>query len=883
MANGAQFLRADLHIHSFGEFGSYDVKDSTMTPEAIVDMAMKKGLSIISITDHNEIQNSSVAINHAKGKGILVIPGIEVSTTQGHLLVYFSEFKDLRDFYGKLTITADRKTCQEGIVKCLDYAKSHNGIGVLAHIELESGFEKTIKRYGPQMDEVFIHDNLFGLEISSKSSVDFFTELDADSNRKKLFQLRKKSIEGLGISTLPKLMSSDAHTLDKLGTNADGNKKLTRIKVDELNYHAFKVALLNHSSRVRLEDFIPEQRPLIKSIRITGGLLDEIDVSLSSNLTCIIGSRGAGKSTFLEAIRETSGNKSKAKMVDSEVWPDSIDLAYQDETGQLTEFRREKFNTSNNLTDPQNGISKVLIESYGQGETADTIQHSDENPMVLISFLDSFLDIKTMHDEDQELINKLMSNTSECRKRRLDLLSFDETKKALSNEKKKMENLIQEKAGELAKFQNALLKEREIRSTLIKDLHELVKTYRDILGDQSTFDGFSKLNDDDIIIGKDYFNSVKELVSDFSKIVASKSEELNKSLNEKIDSLKVQLKDWSGKEKEYQDKIDKKKKELKEKGIPFDLGKINQISNDIIDLSKRVKSLETTQLELKNLVKERKEIIKERKDLKNKIYYKRYNFALEINKNLKNSMDGLFIDIEYQQGKFSKAFELELKSIMDWRTVQVPKALFIAQQMSPMEFADCCKRKNKKSFEAMKNAKGERLLTDSDIESIIKRLTNEQAYEDFEHLEFEDRPRITVTKVFYDDNGKKVTQKRSISRLSLGQQQSVLLGILMLSKSKTPLIIDQPEDNLDSEFIFKTIVKNLRKIKETRQVIIVTHNPNITVLGDAELIIPLKSTNTKTHVIDSGSIDRENTRKVCCEILEGGINAFKQRQAIYGI
>ena len=62
-----------------------------------------------------------------------------------------------------------------------------------------------------------------------------------------------------------------------------------------------------------------------------------------------------------------------------------------------------------------------------------------------------------------------------------------------------------------------------------------------------------------------------------------------------------------------------------------------------------------------------------------------------------------------------------------------------------------------------------------------------------------------------------------------------------------------------------------------------THNPNITVLGDAELIIPLKSTNTKTHVIDSGSIDRENTRKVCCEILEGGINAFKQRQAIYGI
>ena len=76
---------------------------------------------------------------------------------------------------------------------------------------------------------------------------------------------------------------------------------------------------------------------------------------------------------------------------------------------------------------------------------------------------------------------------------------------------------------------------------------------------------------------------------------------------------------------------------------------------------------------------------------------------------------------------------------------------------------------------------------------------------------------------------------------------------------------------------------NLRKIKEARQVIIVTHNPNIAVLGDAELIIPLKSTSIKSHVMSAGSIDRKETREMCCEILEGGKNAFKQRQTIYGI
>ena len=104
----------------------------------------------------------------------------------------------------------------------------------------------------------------------------------------------------------------------------------------------------------------------------------------------------------------------------------------------------------------------------------------------------------------------------------------------------------------------------------------------------------------------------------------------------------------------------------------------------------------------------------------------------------------------------------------------------------------------------------------------------------------------------------------------------------MLSDSVKPLLIDQPEDNLDSEFIYKTIVSTLRKIKERRQVIVVTHNPNIAVLGDAELIIPLKSTNNKSMVISSGSIDDKHTIDMCCQILEGGESAFKQRQKIYG-
>ena len=883
MAIGAKFLRADLHIHSYGEFGSYDVADHTMTPEAIVDTAIKKGLNIISITDHNEIQNSNTAISHSQGKDIFVIPGIEVSTIQGHLLVYFDTFKNLRDFFGKLTISTDKKTCLQGIVECLNFASQFNGIGVLAHIELESGFEKTIGRFGLAMEEIFKHPNLYGLEISTQKSIDLYTDNDVDVCRKKLVSLRRETF-ALGESyDLPKLMSSDSHTLNQLGINADGEKKLTRIKIDELDFHAFKIALISHESRIRLENFIPEQRSIIKSIQIDGGLLDKLNIDLSSNLTCIIGGRGTGKSTLLESLREVSGNKSQARVVNSDVWPQNISLTYEDEAGQIIEFKREKFAENQNITDPINGITKIDIETYGQGETANAIQHSDENPMILVNFLDKFIDINSLKVQEKDIVDKLRINQSDSRKLRLELLSLEETKKALLNEQKKLANLEKEKAGDLVKFQNALINERQIRKVLINDLNNLVNNYRKILNDNDIFKNFENLSDAEIIVGKDYFKKVKAIVSEFSKIVIEKSGELNAALNQKIQELKVELDNWKSKEKSILEDIDKKKTELEMQGIPFDLGKINQISRDIIDLSERVRKLENSQKVLNNLEIERKNLLKSRLDLKRKIYYIRYNCDETISQNLKNTMDGLLITVKYSEGKYSDNFENLLKNIMEWRTSQVPKAFLISRQLTPLEFVEACKKKNVDKLKSLKDGNGNRLLSDNDISSIIARIMKDYCFEDFEVIEYEDRPNINVTKIFQTEIGETQRTTKSISQLSLGQQQSVLLGILMLSKSNKPLIIDQPEDNLDSEFIFKTIVLNLRKIKESRQVIIVTHNPNIAVLGDAELIIPLKSTSVKSHVINSGSIDRKDTRTICCEILEGGQNAFKQRQKIYGI
>lgn len=444
-----------------------------------------------------------------------------------------------------------------------------------------------------------------------------------------------------------------------------------------------------------------------------------------------------------------------------------------------------------------------------------------------------------------------------------------------------MVNLERTKAADIVKYHNALLKEREFRGSLIKELNTLVKDYKVILGNKTIFENVASMTDSNIIVGKEYFNQVKSLVEQFSAVVATKEHELNEALTTKVAELQVQLNLWKQQENEIQAKIDAKKQELTQAGIPFDLGKINQISKDIIDLEKRVKNLLEEQKKLKDLEAMRNKIIKERIDNKKEIYRLHFAFAKKINSNLRNTIDDFSITVKYIENVYSPEFEETLKNLMSWRTVQVSKASVIARSMSVYDFVKAVKSKNISVLQGISN-KGQRLLSDEEIRRIFDTLNENCLYEDLENVQYNDLPDISVTKK-YEIGGVRKTMVRKIAQLSLGQQQSVLLGILLLSNSDKPLLIDQPEDNLDSEFIFKTIVYNLRKIKEHRQVIIVTHNPNIAVLGDAELIIPLKSTNNHSMVISPGSIDNIETIKLCCQILEGGESAFKQRKVIYGI
>lgn len=120
----------------------------------------------------------------------------------------------------------------------------------------------------------------------------------------------------------------------------------------------------------------------------------------------------------------------------------------------------------------------------------------------------------------------------------------------------------------------------------------------------------------------------------------------------------------------------------------------------------------------------------------------------------------------------------------------------------------------------------------------------------------------------------------SIDEVSPGQRATALLA-LVLAGGDEPLLIDQPEDDLDNRYIYEEVVSVLARVCESRQVIVATHNANIPVLGDAEMVIALDATRDKASIVVSGGFEDSRVAAHARHILEGGDEAFSARHKRY--
>ncbi len=135
----------------------------------------------------------------------------------------------------------------------------------------------------------------------------------------------------------------------------------------------------------------------------------------------------------------------------------------------------------------------------------------------------------------------------------------------------------------------------------------------------------------------------------------------------------------------------------------------------------------------------------------------------------------------------------------------------------------------------------------------------------------------------WDDHEAILLNGDPVDRKSPGQRSSAMLPLVALAQT-TPLVIDQPEDNVDKRLIGTVLMNVLAVLKEQRQIIVCTHDANILVGGDAEQVVVLEAeSDRKGKVGQHGSIDNDDIVDTVVSLLEGGAEAFEARRRRYNL
>lgn len=880
---GAQFYRADLHIHSAG--ASHDVRDLAMTPEAIVDTAAAEGLAIIAITDHNDIDNVGAGIAAGAKKGVLVIPGVELSTAQGHLLCYLPTHAALKKFFGKLDIAdvgKQNSRCQQAILDCLNLLADHDGFGVLAHVDTGAGYETENPGGSPHKVDVLCHRALRGIELKNATSDISYSPSDTDSIRHGIGKERIKRL-GLGANQwIARVLNSDAHGLAALGHNAQSLRRVTRYKMDTPSFDALAIALDDADARVRIEDLIPPSIPRILGLSMSGGFLADQRIQFGQNLNCIIGGRGTGKSLTFEAVRVLAPEASESTVLDTEVWPDGLDLYWQDRAGQVHHLTRGKLGGIENADDPDMGPIVFDIDCFGQGDAARISIKAQTDPLALLNYLDRFIGFGDAEEVEAAAREKLLALQTAIEEAEGKVRLVPEYERMLATTRQQLTALQKPEVKDLIELSRKVAQERELRTQITERLTKakqgLSQPAKKMAGEIRALADPAKL-----AVGADEFKAIAAAATTFEAAVTVAETQLSSSMATFEAATTAQIAAWRTKDAEAQRKIDDKRKELEALKIAFDMSYIAKLAADEAAHAQAVTNLNTWKPHLADLRKQRTTTLAERWAARDRVATLRDAFGRQASKILKESLSDLMVSLKYDRNAHSPDGCALIIGAMGWRTNQQPRADYLVEKLTVPKLLEAVAKNDPAPLLALKTPENVPVFKRDEVLLILEKLKDPAQRYALERVAIYDLPRLIVTKEVPDGTGGKNFTRRDFSRLSLGQQQSVLLALILSSDSDRPLIIDQPEDNLDGEFIYSTLVPVLRRAKERRQVIIVTHNANVAVLGDAEQIVVMKAVHDKGQIVATGSIDQVETRDAACAILEGAADAFVRRGKIYGL
>ena len=364
--------------------------------------------------------------------------------------------------------------------------------------------------------------------------------------------------------------------------------------------------------------------------------------------------------------------------------------------------------------------------------------------------------------------------------------------------------------------------------------------------------------------------NLRAVIEDSNELLTTKATELTEELKVKAAEIDRHLSALKQSHAKLDEEIATKIADLKTRGLAGDMTEIAQLIKDRAALTVEVTKTDQKKTTLQAIRRERTEFLNELVSARQKMTSRRKAQLLEVNKNLSQSIKDYKVFVKYDDAGIVDEFQGFLQSKMAGSYFQEVTCKAVCESLTPQELVDLVFAKDVKGIEEKCELKEEW------AKQLIERLTPWNVLYELQILSKQPKPLIIVRTT------SSPPREIPVKQLSDDQRHTILLTIAMLAESNIPLVIDQPEDDLDNAFIFQSIVSTLRAVKERRQIILVTHNANIAVLGDSELILPMKRENDVGKVVDRGSIDKEATKNMVQQILEGSPAAFIRRQKIYG-
>lgn len=853
---GSEWRRWDLHLHTASSY-DYAYKDDDCD-EILVQKLQENNIAAVAITDHFVINKDRITNLKKLAPNIVFFPGVELRTDKGdtniHVILIFSDklnLDELAEDFNAFKRSAKNHDDNEKIYwdynSIVDFAKRHDALISIHAGRKTNGVDDRISNSLP-------HNQAVKEEYATTISMfEMGQQRDLDEYRKHVFP---------NIGVKPMVIGSDNHD----ARNYNPTYKLW-IKAD-VTFNGLKQIIYEPEERVCISDIKPECKPayyVIDRVVLDDEEFSNKPIYFNDKLTCIIGGKSTGKSILLHNM---------AKAIDGK--------QVQDKELIVNTSTKELDNTSVYWSDGENDGNRHIIyipQSY-LNSLSDKQEVTTEIDNMIQNVILNNGNAKAAFDK---MINEIKEKRSELNVKILNLLDIHKETVDLDEEKKEL--------GDRSGIEKEIARLQEQKDTLSKDLDisdKDIEKYETALAESSnkekqmtqiTNEMLSLSSMASIVmpatVNTDVFSS--ETLRKFYEIRAQIIEESNKTWNSEKETLKKELLD---KQKQLQcekEQFDAVIKELQPK--IQDNKAISEFSVKILEEKQKLTAFNNLDERLSAKKSEEQAIISEIASIPFQIKESRNEYANAINSEdaFKGHEIEFKVEVPFQKEEFLKKIETDF----------VVRTLNFKNTIKLDSFDE-----NNFNVEKLKELI-EKLLSGTlepknghSVETVLRDINDD----------------------WYNIKYKVVMDNDNIEVMSPGKKALVLLKLLIdLAESKCPILIDQPEDDLDNRSVFDELIPFIRRKKKERQIIVVTHNANVVLGADAEEIIIANQTGSKSEnkekrfeyrsgaiendnpvCAEDGSIERgilnsKGIQQHICDILEGGEIAFEKRKNKYRI